>query len=66
MTVKTHFKITISQIAHLNRADYNDNLFDSFMPFPFKLHVHAIAWWVLHTSAFVSIFLWLQQKKGWN
>ena len=45
MTAKTHFKITISQIAHLNRADYNDNLFaglKSFMPFPFKLHVHAI------------------------
>ena len=46
MTAKTHCKITISQIAHLNRADYSDNLFaqlDSFMPFPLlKLHVHAI------------------------
>ena len=37
MTAKTHFKITVSQIAHLNRADYNYNLFaglKSFMPFP--------------------------------
>ena len=46
MTAETHFKITISQIAHLNRADYNDNLFAGLIRVLFlslKLHVHAIA-----------------------